>query len=76
MTTQRTVMAMIIYIGKEDEAEGASEVGEAVVIVSKRREEGRERERRIQLLLLLYLKQSSHLQDSVCANKVLEAEET
>ena len=44
MTTQRTVMAMIIYIGKEDEAEGASEVGEAVVIVSKRREEGRERE--------------------------------
>ena len=44
MTTQRTVMAMI-YIRKEDEAEGASEVGETIAIVSKRREEGRERER-------------------------------
>lgn len=42
MMTQRTVMAMI-YICKEDEAEGASEVGETIAIVSKRREEGRER---------------------------------
>ena len=42
-TTQRTVMAMI-YIRTEDEAEGVSEVGETIAIVSKRREEGRERE--------------------------------
>ena len=42
MTTQRTVMAMI-YIRTEDEAEGVSEVGETIAIVSKRREEGRER---------------------------------
>ena len=43
MTTQRTVMAMI-YIRKEDEAEGASEVGETIAIVSKRRKEGREKD--------------------------------
>ena len=43
MTTQRTVMAMI-YVRKENEAEGASEVGETIAIVSKRREEGREKD--------------------------------
>ena len=58
MTTQRTVMAMIIYIGKEDEAEGASEVGEAVVIVSKRREEGREREEDIIIIHIFKTTQS------------------